>query len=49
MDTLHNEAAKCSMHGCGQLTLASLKGQNFGFPLRPYFSRYAPFFSVVIA
>ena len=32
-----------------QLTLESRNGQNFGFPLRPYFSRYDPFLSVVMA
>jgi len=32
-----------------QLTLESRNGQNFGFPLRPYFSRYAPFLSAVMA
>lgn len=32
-----------------QLTFASLKGQNLGFPLRPYLSKYAPFFKAVMA
>lgn len=32
-----------------KLTLESRNGQNFGFPLRPYFSRYAPFFSDAMA
>ena len=31
------------------LTLDSLKGQNLGFPLRPYLSNWAPFLRAVIA
>ena len=30
-------------------TLESLKGKNLGFPLLPYFIKYAPFFSAVMA
>lgn len=30
-------------------TLDSLKGQNLGFPLRPYLSNCAPFFRAVMA
>lgn len=32
-----------------QLTVESRKGQNFGFPRLPYFSKYAPFLSVAMA
>lgn len=38
-----------SRHVSTKLTLDNLNGQNFGFPLRPYFSKYAPFFRAVIA
>ena len=31
------------------LTLDSLKGQNLGFPLRPYLSNGAPFLRAVMA
>jgi hypothetical protein len=31
------------------LTLASLKGQNLGFPLRPYLSNCVPFLRAVMA
>lgn len=31
------------------LTVDSRNGQNFGFPLLPYFSRKAPFLSAVMA
>jgi hypothetical protein len=30
-------------------TVESLKGQNLGFPLRPHFKRFAPFFMDKIA
>lgn len=31
------------------LTFDNRKGQNFGFPLLPYLSKYAPFFKAVMA
>ena len=35
--------------GTKKLTLEMRNGQNVGFPLRPYFSRYVPFLRAVIA
>lgn len=32
-----------------QLTCESLNGQNLGFPLRPYFKSWAPFFKATNA
>lgn len=48
---MNNKEVDCSFiqMDTPKLTVESRNGQNFGFPLRPYLSKYAPFLSVAMA